>query len=105
MPTINVKKADLERLVNMPLEDEFIEEKFPMMGVEVEEIFEVVKAHFKEKDFKGKKVLVVANKIDVADEEVERYVSEKYSPIKVSCAENVGIEKVKRAIINELWRQ
>ena len=40
MPTINVKKADLERLVNMPLEDEFIEEKFPMMGVEVEEIFE-----------------------------------------------------------------
>ncbi|WP_456373447.1 phenylalanine--tRNA ligase subunit beta [Methanocaldococcus sp.] len=40
MPTINVKKVDLERLVNMPLEDEFIESKFPMMGVEVEEIFE-----------------------------------------------------------------
>jgi len=40
MPTINIKKADLERLTNMPLEDEFIEEKFPMMGVEVEEIFE-----------------------------------------------------------------
>ena len=40
MPTINVKKTDLERLINMPLEDEFIEEKFPMMGVEVEEIFE-----------------------------------------------------------------
>ncbi len=55
--------------------------------------------------FKGKKVLVVANKIDVADEEVERYVSEKYSPIKISCAKNDGIEKVKRAIINELWRQ
>ncbi|EHP89521.1 phenylalanine--tRNA ligase subunit beta [Methanotorris formicicus] len=39
MPTINVKKSDLERLVNMDLSDAFIEEKFPMMGVEVEEIF------------------------------------------------------------------
>ncbi|WP_456471714.1 phenylalanine--tRNA ligase subunit beta [Methanocaldococcus sp.] len=40
MPTINIKKYDLERLVNMPLEDSFIEEKFPMMGVEVEDIYE-----------------------------------------------------------------
>jgi phenylalanyl-tRNA synthetase beta chain len=40
MPTINVKKSDLERLVNMNLSDAFIEEKFPMMGVEVEDIFE-----------------------------------------------------------------
>ncbi|ENN96435.1 phenylalanyl-tRNA ligase subunit beta [Methanocaldococcus villosus KIN24-T80] len=40
MPTVNVKKYDLERLVNMPLDDKFIEDKFPMMGVEVEEIRE-----------------------------------------------------------------
>ncbi|AEF96129.1 phenylalanine--tRNA ligase subunit beta [Methanotorris igneus] len=40
MPTINVRKSDLERLVNMDLSDAFIEEKFPMMGVEVEEVFE-----------------------------------------------------------------
>lgn len=40
MPTINVNKADLERLVNMSLSDRLIEDKFPMMGVEVEDIFE-----------------------------------------------------------------
>ncbi|WP_456419571.1 phenylalanine--tRNA ligase subunit beta [Methanocaldococcus infernus] len=40
MPTVNVKKYDLERLVNMPLEDEFIEKTFPMMGIEVENIYE-----------------------------------------------------------------
>ena len=40
MPTINVNKADLENLINMSLSDKTIEDKFPMMGVEVEEIFE-----------------------------------------------------------------
>ncbi|WP_423792339.1 phenylalanine--tRNA ligase subunit beta [Methanocaldococcus indicus] len=40
MPTVNIKKYDLERLVNMPLSDKYIEEKFPLMGVEVEDIYE-----------------------------------------------------------------
>ncbi len=49
MPTINVAKRDLENLVNMSLSDKTIEEKFPMMGVEVEEIFEENKDGKKEK--------------------------------------------------------
>ncbi|MBP2171716.1 phenylalanine--tRNA ligase subunit beta [Methanococcus voltae] len=40
MPTINVDKKDLEYLANLSLSDKLIEDKFPMMGVEVEEIFE-----------------------------------------------------------------
>ena len=40
MPTINVNKIDLEKLTNMSLSDKTIEDKFPMMGVEVEGIFE-----------------------------------------------------------------
>ncbi|MBA2857775.1 phenylalanyl-tRNA synthetase beta chain [Methanococcus maripaludis] len=42
MPTINVNKVDLERLSNISLSDKLIEDRFPMMGVEVEEIFEEV---------------------------------------------------------------
>ncbi|WP_459201113.1 phenylalanine--tRNA ligase subunit beta [Methanococcus sp. CF] len=42
MPTINVNKIDLERLSNISLSDNLIEDKFPMMGVEVEELFEEV---------------------------------------------------------------
>ena len=42
MPTINVNKVDLERLSNISLSDKMIEDRFPMMGVEVEEIFEEV---------------------------------------------------------------
>ena len=42
MPTINVNKVDLERLCNISLSDKMIEDRFPMMGVEVEEIFEEV---------------------------------------------------------------
>ena len=49
MPTINVNKRDLENLVNMSLSDKTIEDKFPMMGVEVEEIFEEIKEDKKEK--------------------------------------------------------
>ncbi len=49
MPTINVNKRDLENLVNMYLSDKTIEDKFPMMGVEVEEIFEETKNGKKEK--------------------------------------------------------
>ncbi|AEH06634.1 phenylalanine--tRNA ligase subunit beta [Methanothermococcus okinawensis] len=49
MPTINVYKRDLENLVNMSLSDKTIEDKFPMMGVEVEEIFEEIKNNKKEK--------------------------------------------------------
>ena len=49
MPTINVNKRDLENLVNMSLSDKTIEDKFPMMGVEVEEIFEEIKEDKNEK--------------------------------------------------------
>lgn len=49
MPTINVNKRDLENLVNVSLSDKTIEDKFPMMGVEVEEIFEEIKEDKKEK--------------------------------------------------------
>ena len=49
MPTINVNKRDLENLVNMSLSDKIIEDRFPMMGVEVEEIFEEIKDNKKEK--------------------------------------------------------
>lgn len=40
MPTVNVYKKDLENLTNMCLTDRIILEKFPMMGVEVEDIWE-----------------------------------------------------------------
>lgn len=52
MPTINVNRTDLERLCNLALSDKLIEDRFPMMGVEVEEIFE-------ETDKSGKKQKIV----------------------------------------------
>lgn len=52
VPTINVNKVDLERLCNLVLSDKLIEDKFPMMGVEVEEIFEEI-------DKSGKKQKII----------------------------------------------
>ncbi|AXI24752.1 phenylalanine--tRNA ligase subunit beta [Methanofervidicoccus sp. A16] len=49
MPTVKVVKRDLEKLVNISLSDRTVEEKFPMMGVEVEGIFEEVKDGRREK--------------------------------------------------------
>ncbi|MBW9223985.1 phenylalanine--tRNA ligase subunit beta [Methanothermococcus sp. SCGC AD-155-E23] len=49
MPTVKVVKRDLENLVNISLSDSTIEEKFPMMGVEVEGIYEEVREGRKEK--------------------------------------------------------
>ncbi|HIP17493.1 MAG TPA: phenylalanine--tRNA ligase subunit beta [Methanothermococcus okinawensis] len=49
MPTVNVIKRDLENLINMSISDNTINEKFPMMGIEVEGIYEEVKNNKNEK--------------------------------------------------------
>jgi len=50
----------------------------------------------------NKKMIIVANKIDIADEEILSYVKEKYKPFLISCKTLEGVEKLKKAIINML---
>lgn len=49
-----------------------------------------------------KKIIIVANKTDIADKRIFEYLKEKYNPYFISCKSGEGVEELKRVIFEKL---